>query len=260
MHVAMSSKLCFVHEKISFALCVYTPKWKVEKFVTCHARFKSCNSSNGNWLITQYIYKKANITYAIELTVKIYAQMSVECVQSCKYGLHIYYYPSNGPVASGAQLNTANYIHAATMSGFKFPRYKSVTFYLGSQFDRFYIAIVAERVCIAKDHIQVSYRYCTKKKAGLVVYPRTPIGANAVNTSASCKANAVVSPNTSLSVVCNTNGKFSGSPQCLCEGGYFSTGKTCYGENSEHAVALCTFVLKSVHSKLLSFSDSTVLR
>ena len=230
-------------------LYVYALKWKMEGYTNCQTKFTGCNSSNGNWLITQYINKKADVTYAIEITVETHTRsITRECSLPCDYGLHIYYYPSNGPVANGAQLNTSNYIYAGEMvTSTALTLTSHVTFSLSSQFDRFYIAIEAKKICIEMFHVKVSYKLCPKKNVGLVVYPSTPIGASAANTSASCKANAIVSPNTSLSIVCKTNGAFSGSPECLCAGGYFSTGKACYGENSEHAVSLCTTACAKVH-------------
>ena len=59
------------------------------------------------------------------------------------------------------------------------------------------------------------------------MYPDTPISSSATLVLATCKDNAIGS---SLNVTCNTDGTFSGSPNCSCAGGHFESGESCYGE------------------------------
>ena len=148
----------------------------------------------------------------------------------CGNAVKVYYYPNDGPIASGAQLITSNYNLIGSPSFGVTTTKKTLTFSLGGQYDRFYIAVVEENSCFTLRKLNVLYKVCPTEKVGLVVYPNTPIGSSAVTTSASCKANAAVSPGSSLSITCNTDGTFSGSPSCYCKGGHFQLGETCYGE------------------------------
>ena len=188
----------------------------------------SCDLSSDNWLVTQYINKSADVNYALEITVDI--QGETRTCSRCSNAIKVYYYPSNGPIANEAQLNTVNYFLIESVVFGTMAEEVSLTFSLGTQFDRFYIGIVEENSCFTLRRLRVSYSFCSMETGGLVIYPNTTIGASAVSTSASCKANAIVSPGASLLITCNTNGIYSGSPSCACVSGYFSTGEACAGE------------------------------
>ena len=79
------------------------------------------------------------------------------------------------------------------------------------------------------------------------MYPNTPVGASDVTTSASCEANAAVNPGASLSITCNTDGTYSGSPNCSCAGGYLLTGETCTGEIMQWTCICANVYVKSKH-------------
>ena len=118
------------------------------------------------------------------------------------------YYPSDGQIANGAQLIADNYNFIASLCFGLSTEEKSVTFSLGGQYDRFYIAIVAKNTHFTLKRLLVSYEVCPTKTEGLVVYPDTPIGANAATVSAKCKANADVVPGGSLRITCKEMGLF----------------------------------------------------
>ena len=204
----------------------------------CGQRVKSCNSSTDGWLVTQYISKTADVTYALAITVDIQGDTS-SCSGCNSNAVKVYYYPSHGPIASGAQLNANNYNMIDIASFGVSTQEKSVSFSLGGQYDKFYIAIVAENTCFTLRRLLVSYEVCLMKKQGLVIYPDTPIGSSSVMTNGSCKANADVSLGGSLSITCNTDGTFSGSPSCSCVGGHFQSGEACYREIT-HALHMHT--------------------
>ena len=181
----------------------------------------------------------------------------------CSNTVKVYYYPSNGPITSGEQLNSANYILIDSPSFGATSQTKSLTFSLASQFDRFYIAIVEENSCFTLRRLRVSYAVCPMETVGLVVYPNTPIGASAVTGSASCKPNAAVSVGGSLSFTCDTDGTFSGSPSCSCVSGHFQSGESCYGELYNIFCKLILIIARvlvcteSNHKILLSFTDAS---
>ena len=233
MDVEVYSKSLYHLLQISFSLYVYIPKWK-ESGSNCARKLKSCNSSGDNWIFTQYIAKSASVFYALTIAVDIYAQMST--CSGCNSVVNVYYYPSNARVANGVKLNATNFIPVGRLSFGSASTEESLTFSLERQFDGFYIAIVEENTCFTLRRLRVSYPFCFSEAAGLVVYPNTPIGPGSVITFASCKANAIVSLNTSLGIVCKRDGRFFGSPQCSCVSGYYSTGGTCKGENTDLAV------------------------
>ena len=155
----------------------------------------------------------------------------------CNNVTNVYYYPSNARVANGRKLNATSFIPIASLSFGSTTTEESLTFSLEREFDSFHIAIEVENSCFTLKRLRVSYKFCSMETAGLVIYPNTPIGASAVVSSASCKANAIVSPNAFLRIVCNTNGTYSGSPNCSCVSGYFSMGGICKGKNADRAVA-----------------------
>ena len=199
---------------------------------------KSCNSSTNDWLITQYISKTAHVTYAVAITVDIQGD-TLSCSGCKSNAVKVYYYPSDGPIANGAQLNMNNYDMINSVSFGVSTQEKSVTFSLGGEYDRFYIAIVAENVCFTLRKLLVSYKVCPTETVGLVVYPDTPIGSSSVMTNGSCKANAAAIWGDSLTITCNTDGTFSGSPSCSCVGGHFQSGEACYREIT-HALHMYT--------------------
>ena len=192
----------------------------------CGQMVWSCNPSN-DWLVTQYISKTAEVTYALTITVALQGDTS-SCSSCNSNAVKVYYYPSVGPIASGAQLIADNYNFVDSVLFGMNTKEKSVTFALGGEYDRFYIAIVAENTCpINLRRLLVSYEVCPTKTVGLVVYPGTPIGSSSVMTNSSCKNNADVSLDGSLSITCNANGTFSGSPSCSCIGGHIQSGEAC---------------------------------
>ena len=209
---------------------MYPPQW-IGKGSFCTRRIEnSCTSSTDNWLVTQYISKSADVSYELEITVDITGDAD------STNAIKVYYYPSDGAITSGEQLNANNYNLIGSPSFGAATQKKSLTFSLGGQYDRFYIAIVEDNSCFTLRRLQVSYSQCLTETVGLVVYPNTPIGTGAVTISASCKANAEGSPSSSLSITCNTNGTYSGSPSCSCKGGYFSSGEACFGEIIQYLV------------------------
>ena len=151
--------------------------------------------------------------------------------------IKVHYYPSNGPIASNAQLNSDNYEFIGSLF-FNASVYdeKSLSFTLGSHFDRFYVAIEINYTCFTLRGLKVSFNVCQKDPEGLVVFPFTPIGSSAATVSAKCTYNAIVSPGSSLTITCNTNGTYSGSPSCSCEGGHFESGQSCQREITMHGV------------------------
>ena len=155
----------------------------------------------------------------------------------CGNVVKLYYYPSNGPIASGDHLDTGNYILIGS-AAFNIFDTHTLTFSLGSQYDRFHIAILEENSCFNLKRLQVSYRICPTETTGLIIYPDTPIGASAETVAASCTDGADVSPGSSLSVTCNTDGTFSGSPSCSCSGGYFLSGESCHRKINEYFFTL----------------------
>ena len=203
----------------------------------CFRTLTSCSPSSDNWVFTQYISKTADVTYALGISVDIEGDTS-SCDGCNSNAVKVYYYPNNGPFASGAQLNTDNYILIGNASFGATVEKQSLSFSLGSQYDRFYIAMVAEDTCFTFDRLLVSYKVCLMEMVALVIYPETPIGASGVSTSASCAANATLSLGSSLSITCGTNGSYSGSPTCSCVDGYFLAGETCNGK-----------IIQFIHSK-----------
>ena len=173
---------------------------------------------------TQYINKSAVVDYAMQIIV------DVEGDSSSGGPIKVHYYPSNGPIASNAQLNTDNYNLIGSLSFGASTSKQSVTFSLGSQFDRFYIAIAVEDTCFYLRGLQVSFKACQSDPVGLVIYPDTPVGTSAATVSAKCKDNAIVSLGSSPSITCNTDGTFSGFPSCSCDGGHFESGESCQRE------------------------------
>ena len=156
--------------------------------------------------------------------------MDIEGDATGSDAIEVYYYPSDGAIARGARLDTSNYIPIGNVSfGVRSTR-EVVTFFLDSRFDRFYIAFVEEDSCFVLRRLRVWYSFCPTATDGLVVYPKTPVGDRALTALASCKANATVSPGSSLSITCNTNGTYSNSPDCSCIGGHIESGEACYGE------------------------------
>ena len=66
---------------------------------------------------------------------------------------------------------------------------------------------------------------CKAKNEGLVYFPTVsaPVSGS-VTVTTECADNAHVSPGSSLSVRCNSNGSWSGvTPQCHCDDGHFVT-------------------------------------
>ena len=180
----------------------------------------SCDVSDA-WVVTQYINKVADIDYAVQITV------AVEGDSSSSGSVKVHHFPSNRPITNNAQLNTANYNFIKSLSFTPSSEEKSAYFFLGSQYDRFYIAIEVEKTCFTLRGLKVSYNVCRSDPEGLVVYPDTPVGTSALTVSAKCKDNAIVSPGSSLSITCNTDGMYSGSPSCSCGGGHFESGDSC---------------------------------
>ena len=167
------------------------------------------------------------MTYPLEITVEIEGDVDTSMCSGCTDPISVYYYPSNGPIAMGEQLKADNYVLIGVASFGSMSTWKSLNFSLGSEYDRFYIAIVAENTCFTLEKLLVSYKVCDTDPVGLVIYPDTPVGSRAVNTSASCVANADVSPGSSLNITCSTDGTYAGSPSCSCEDGYVQVGANC---------------------------------
>ena len=205
----------------------------------CGQRVKSCDSSTDGWLVTQYISKTSDVNYPVTITVDIQGDRETSSCSSCTSNVvKVYYYPSDGAITSNAQLNTKNYNMIGSVSFGVSTQEKSVTFSLGGQYDRFYIAIVAENICFTLRRLLVSYEVCPTETVGLVIYPDTPIGTNA-DSSAKCKANAGVVPGGNLNITCNADRTFSGTPSCSCLGGSFQSGEACYREFMQCTFAFC---------------------
>ena len=164
--------------------------------------------------------------------------VAVEGDSSTSGDVKVYYFPSDGAITNNAQLNPANYEPIKTLSYTLSSEEKFVYFSLGSQYDRFYIAIEVDNTCFKLRGLKVSYNVCRSDPEGLVVYPDTPVGSSATTTSARCKDNAMVSSGSSLSVTCNTDGTYSGTPSCSCDGGHFESGASCHRETIMHNVCI----------------------
>ena len=160
--------------------------------------------------------------------------VAVEGDSSTSGDVKVHYFPSNGAITNNAQLNPANYERIKTLSYTPSSEEKIVYFSLGSQYDRFYIAIEVDNTCFKLRGLKVSYNVCRSDPEGLVVYPDTPISTSATTTDAKCKDNAIVSPGSSLSITCNPDGTYSGSPSCSCGGGHFESGQSCHREITIH--------------------------
>ena len=195
---------------------------------------KSCNSESEseNWLVTQYISRTADVTYPLKITVDL------EGDATSNDAIEVHYYPSNGPIESGAQLNASNYVPIGNVSFDTRSSREVVTFFLDSQFDRFYVAIVEENSCFTLRRLRVWYSLCPAASDGLVVYPATPVGESAIDVLYSCKDNSVID-GPSLTVTCNPNGTYSGFPICACIGGYIESGEACHGEDVYVYVTVC---------------------
>ena len=160
--------------------------------------------------------------------------VQIEGDSSTSGAIKVHYFPSNGPITTNAQLNTANYYLIESLSFTPSSEEKSATFALGSEYDRFYIAIKVENTCFILRRLKVSYNVCHSDPEGLVVFPDTPIGTSAATVSAKCTDNAMVSPGSSLTITCNTDGTFFGSPSCSCDGGHFESGESCHRETAKY--------------------------
>ena len=144
--------------------------------------------------------------------------------------------PSDGPVATNEQLNTANYVEfGATQLTLASETY-SYSFGLDEMYDRFYVAVVDDGYCVTLRRLAVFYSVCiTGETDPQVVYPVVPVGVTEVLATASCAETFQLSPGSSLSITCNTNGMFSGSPDCsTCIGGYFMRNGGCFGKLDLH--------------------------
>ena len=176
--------------------------------------------------------------YAINISV------AVEGDSSSSGTIKVHYFPSDGPITTNAQLNTANYIFFKSVPYTPSSEEKTVTFNLASQYDRFYIAIEVENTCFTLRDLHVSYNnVCRSDPKGLVVYPDTPIGNSTTTTSAKCTDSAIVSSGSSLTITCNTDGTFSAVPSCFCGSGQFESGGNCHREIIVHDVCIYVAIL-----------------
>ena len=185
--------------------------------------------------MTQYILRSTNVSHPIKVTVELDAHTTQDCLDStmCESGnARVYYYPSDGPVASNEQLNTANYVEiGATQLTLSSEAY-SYSFFLDGTYDRFYVAVVDDGYCVWLRRLLVFYSACTAEATQQVVYPVVPIGETGVPANASCSDRFAPSPGSSLSITCNPDGTFSGSPDCsTCIGGHFMFNGDCFGED-----------------------------
>ena len=216
----------------------------------CTRILESCNvgSSDRNWVVTQYILRSTDVSYPLNVTVELDANTQQECLDStmCQSGnLRVYYYPSDGPVATNEQLDTDNYVEFGSTQLTLASETYSFSFGLGETYDRFYVAVVDDGYCVRLRRLVVFYTVCiTGGTDPQVVYPVVPVGVTDVPATASCAETFQLSPGSSLSITCNTNGMFSGSPDCsTCIGGYFMLNGGCFGKMDLH---LTLFVLRKL--------------
>ena len=185
--------------------------------------------------MTQYIQKSANVSYSLRITLEITGDIYYNCVTDpdCSTSIKVYYYPSSGAISGGRAVNTLtdDFQLIDTVSFSYSSVTKSLAFSLGSEFDRFYIAIRQQNSCFTLRKLQVSYKVCPSSVVARVIYPQTPIGENPVPVMASCATGAVISPGSSMDITCNKDGTYSGNPSCSCDGGYFDYNGQCYGES-----------------------------
>ena len=155
-----------------------------------------------------------SIVISVQVTYNISACFIVlRCVQNFK----INYYKTNSPQNQSNYQDTDKYTHLATLSASN-TNFTS-TFTLTPSEDGFYLAFQDEGTCIELVQVIVYQLRCPPQQVGLVSYPDTPSPLTGqVEVQGSCKDGA--HPEGSLTLMCNSDGTWSGSPACSCDVGY----------------------------------------
>ena len=102
----------------------------------------------------------------------------------------------------------------------------SSSFVLSEGQNGFYIAIQDPGACVIIRRLVVYRKRCPTRQVGLVLYPETPAPLTHVSVEANCVSNAA---GTGLTLMCNSEGVWSGTPQCQCNPGYRTEGSSCTG-------------------------------
>ena len=204
----------------------------------CSRTLTSCDtsSSESNWVVTQYVLRTSDVPYPLRITVEVVANTMQTCLdsQTCSKGdVGIFYFPSNGPIGANEQLTTTNYALAgSTALTISANSVLTFSFNLDATYDRFYVAVVDRGYCVVLRELRVFYSTCAAETVDNVVYPSTPIGGAGVSATASCSGEFAPSLGSSLSITCNPDGSFSGTPNCSsCIGGHFMFNGQCLGES-----------------------------
>ena len=106
----------------------------------------------------------------------------------------------------------------------------TATFDLSEGDNGFYIALQDTGTCVTVSRVFVYRKRCAGRQEGLVIYPEAPAPLTDVSVEAMCVPNATATGPNSLALTCNSEGEWSGTPQCQCKAGYHRDGNHCIGE------------------------------
>ena len=212
-------------DKEAYGSSLEIPGWKEQSFSQKNGDIwrvyfvcDIASSNPDNWLRTPFIYKEdANrLILRLEYTIR-------ECnkypgaVRSCKETFQILYAESNNETQKAPEFNEKNYKFLKTIA----PSAQAVTSTASASSSIFrtevdvainskglYFVFRDQGACVSILSIKVFYRLCSSQISNLVVYPKTPTGANVtdlIERTGYCVDNSV-SKQTPFAY-CQTNGK-----------------------------------------------------
>jgi hypothetical protein len=211
-------------DKEAFGSSIEIPGWKEQSFSQKNGDvwrvYFVCDISSSNpdnWLRTPFIYREdANrLILRLEYTIR-------ECnkypgaVRSCKETFQILYTESNNDTQPAPVFNERNYKFLKTIApSAQVISSASSSLILRTEVDvsisskGAYFVFRDQGACVSILSIKVFYRLCSSQISNLVVYPRTPTGANVtdlIQRTGYCVDNSI-SKQTPFAY-CQTNGKF----------------------------------------------------